>query len=172
MPGSGVIGPVNNSLRANLIDNGNQRLSIGGSAGANVTFTASSSGAINLGLPNSSGTLVTNNSMTPLAIDPGTRDIDGQTTINVSGLNYITLTDSNPASTDELFTITGGTKGQTVILELTSDMRMRLDNMGAANTIQWGRGTGVNQSMPVYATEIYKFLNNGTAWFLVDRYNL
>lgn len=99
-------------------------------------------------------------------------DVNGQTAINVANLNYIKLIDSNIATTDEIFTLTGGITGQKVMLHLQNNINMRADNAGTANAIQWGRGTTANSTRILSATEIYEFVYDGNAWFLIARYIL
>lgn len=99
-------------------------------------------------------------------------DVNGQTTIDVTDINYIQLTDSNTGTTDEIFTLTGGRTGQKVILHLQNDINMRVDNAATANSIQWGRGTTPGSTRSLLATEAFEFVYDGNAWFLISRYQL
>ena len=107
-----------------------------------------------------------------MSIDSGDKDIEGFNTLDVTGLNYITIDDSNPVTSDTLQTLTGGQKGQHLIIELKESILFEADNNGTADTIQWGRGTSSGSTLPGAATEIFEFLYNGTAWHLLARYNL
>jgi hypothetical protein len=40
------------------------------------------------------------------------------------------------------------------------------------DTIQWGRGTSVGVTLPGTANEIFRFLYNGQAWFLIELFTL
>lgn len=109
---------------------------------------------------------------TPFSVAASAIDINGLTTINAASLNYIKIVDSNPATVDEIFTITGGITGQRIILHLQSNINFRANNLGVANTIQWGRGTLANSPRIQLATEAFEFFFDGNAWFLLDRYTL
>lgn len=109
---------------------------------------------------------------TPFMVASSAVDINGKTTIDASNLNYIKIIDSNTGTLDELFTITGGVVGQHVTLHIQNNMNFRANNVGAANTIQWGRGTAANSTRPQSATEAFDFLYDGNAWFLMERYTL
>lgn len=168
----GPIGPRGPAGSNTSIDNDNQSLAMSGAVGSNVTLVAQNSGDMNLTLPSSGGTIATLNGPTPMAIDPSSKDIEGGDTIDATDLNYVTIDDTNNTSTDTLQYITGGTKGQQLIIELKEDINFYADNQDTPNTIQWGRGTGVGAVLPGSAREIFRFIHNGTAWFLVDRFTL
>lgn len=99
-------------------------------------------------------------------------DVNGQTAIDVTAINYLKLTDSNTGTTDEIFTLTGGVTGQQVILHVQNDINMRVDNAATANAIQWGRGTAAGSTRNLQATEAFEFIYDGNAWFLISRYIL
>lgn len=169
IPGTNITSPVRESQK---IDNSSQTLALSGANGANVTLIAPSSGNMSVTLPNGGGTLATINGPTPIAIAPSAKDIEGTDTIDATNLNYITITDSDTGSIDTLQNITGGSKGQQLILELNADMNFYADNQDSPNTIQWGRGTGIGTTLPASDREMFRFIYNGTAWFLVDRFTL
>jgi hypothetical protein len=171
MPGSGVVGPVDNSLQARKLDNANQTLSLTGLAGANVTLNAPVSGAVNLTLPNHNGTLVTQYDLTPVATSADL-DIEGLTTIDVTNINFVKIIDSNPGTIDLLEKMTGGQRGQRVILQLDKSLDFEADNSDTVDTIQWGRGTLPGRVLHGYTREQYEFIYNGTAWFLFGRFTL
>lgn len=172
IPASGVIGAVDESNQAKMLDNANQTLALTGTSGADVNLVAPIAGTLNLTLPSTGGTLATLTSPTPMAIDSVARDMEGISSIDATNLNYIYLTDSNITSTDILQTITGGTKGQALVIELQEKVKFQVDNSATPNTIQWGRGTVPAQIMTGQKTEILKFIHNGTAWFLLERFTL
>jgi hypothetical protein len=104
----------------------------------------------------------------------GTVDVNGLSTINIGSNNYLTLTDSNTATTEILETITGGSRGQVIFLELAEYVRFRVNNSGTPNTIHWGRGTSTNDIQPTSPSSNYRLLellHNGTHWLLVGRTN-
>ncbi len=131
----------------------------------NTTFT---------GNANFSGTVTASQFVgpTPFSVASSVFDINGLTNIDVTGLNYIRVSDSNTATTDEIFTLTGGITGQKVILRLQNDINFRANNIGTLNTIQWGRGTPANSTRLGFTTEALEFFYDGNAWYLLDRYNL
>lgn len=168
IPGSNITSPVQEST---MLDNSAQTLGLAGAAGSNVTLMTPTAGAINLTLP-STGTLATLQGPTPIAVDPFAADLEGVNSINAANLNYINITDSNITSADTLQFIYGGVKGQELIIELEEDIFFYADNSMTPDTIQWGRGTSVGANLPGSAHEIFRFLHNGTAWFLIDRFTL
>ena len=99
-------------------------------------------------------------------------DVNGQTAIDVTGINYLKLTDSNTGTTDEIFTLTGGVTGQQVILHVQNAINMRVDNAATADAIQWGRGTAAGSTRNLQVTEAFEFIYDGNAWFLISRYIL
>ena len=110
------------------------------------------------------------NVTTPVAVSQA-MDIDGVNTIDVTGLNFVPLTDSNTSTIDTLITLTGGVIGQRVSLQL-KDNSLKFDvNTAGTNRIFWGRGTSAGIRTQVQS-EIFTFLFDGTHWFLVDRYTL
>lgn len=112
------------------------------------------------------------NGPTPFSVAATAVDIDGKTSVDATNLNYIKVVDSNAATTDEIFSITGGIIGQRITLHLLNNINFRANNAGAANTIQWGRGTAANSTRVQFATEAFEFFYDGNAWFLLDRYTL
>lgn len=171
MPGSGVVGPVNKSREAELLDNSQQKLSLNGLAGADVRLTAPITGTLNLNLPSHDGTLVTLDDLTPVATSSDI-DIEGRRSIDVTNINFVKITDSNPGSIDLLETMTGGRLGQRVILELSTSLDFEADNLDATDTIQWGRGTAPGRVLRGYTREQYEFIYNGKAWYLFGRFTL
>ncbi len=170
MPGSGVIGAVDNSLKAEMIDNNVQSLALTG-IGTAVTFTTQKASTQNLTLPSHDGTLATLTDLTPVAISTDI-DMEGVETIDVTNINFVKLLDSNPASVDVLKVMTGGIRGQRVILEIGNYLQIEADNLNNINTIQWGRGVTPGRHQDAQTTEMYEFVHNGNAWHLMGRYNI
>lgn len=171
MPGSGVVGAVDESLQAKMLDNNNQTLSLTGSSGASVVLSAPVGSTLNFTLPNHDGTLATLNDLTPVATSADI-DIEAISTINVNNINFVKIIDSNPGTLETLTTLTGGQRGQRLVLELDKDLDFEADNLNTANTIQWGRGTAPGQILHGHAGEQFEFVNNGTAWYLFSRFTL
>jgi hypothetical protein len=100
------------------------------------------------------------------------KDINGLSTFNATGVNYITLSDSNTATTEVIETISGGTKGQILFLEMGDYVRFRVNNTGAPNTIYWSRGTttgDIQPTSPATDLKLIQLIFNGTHWFLTGR---
>lgn len=111
------------------------------------------------------------NVITPVAVSKEI-DIDGVTSIDVTGLNFVPLIDSNLATVDTLMSLTGGVVGQRVTIQLKqNNLMFSINNAGVANSIFWGRGTSTGLRTQVQS-EIFTFMYDGFAWFLVDRYIL
>jgi hypothetical protein len=171
IPGAGVVGPVDSSLQAEHLDNQNQTLALGGN-NSNVILNAMKTGALELNLPAHNGTLATLDDLTPVAVSHDDIDIDGVQNINANNLNFIRIIDSNPGTADTLVRITGGKRGQRVVIELADDISFEVDNQDAPNRIQWGRGTLPGDIMPGLTGHMYEFINNGSSWYLMGRYLL
>jgi hypothetical protein len=110
------------------------------------------------------------NTLTPVAVS-GAIDINAKTTIDVTGLNFVPLSDSNVATIDTLVTMTGGVIGQRVTLQIKDNWLTFDINTSGANRIFWGRGTAVGTRTQAQS-EIFTFVFDGTNWFMVDRYIL
>lgn len=171
MPGSGVVGPVDEAVQAEFLDNTSQTLSMTG-ANSDLKLNAEKTGSLNLNLPSEDGTLATLEGLTPVSISDSDFDIDNKNNINVNNINYIKVIDSNPASLDEIVRLTGGKTGQRLVIELGNDVDFQVDNQNNKNTIQWGRGTNPGTKMPGYEGYLYEFINNGKSWYLMSRYTL
>jgi len=171
MPGNGVVGAVDEAILADHLDNSSQTLMLSGN-NSDVNLNAVKTGAINLNLPDHNGTLATLSDI-PAVLNAGDEiDIEALTELNVAGLNYVKIIDSNATTTETLVSIIGGTKGQRLVLELANDMDFEVDNNGEVNLIQWGRGTVDGDIMPGFTSYMYEFVFNGTSWFLMSRYTL
>ena len=170
MPGSSVVGPVDNSIQAEMLDNNQQTLNLTGANSA-ITITAQLASALNLTLPNHDGTLATLDDLTPVAVSVDI-DIEKAEVIEVPNINFVKIFDSTPESIEVLKGMQGGKRGQRVILEIGNDMNFEVDNNGNADTIQWGRGVKPGRHQEASVGEMYEFIHNGNAWFLMGRYNI
>lgn len=170
IPGSSIISAVNNSLKADMLDNNSQRLSLSGTTGQ-VVVSKANSGQLNLTLPSRSGTLVTSIDPTPVAVG-STIDVDNQSSINVANTNYVKLIDSSTGSLDTISQFIGGVQGQRLAIEFGNTIKLEIDNTGSTNEIQWGRGVVPGRLQDALAGEIYEFVFNGNAWYLMSRYTL
>jgi hypothetical protein len=171
IPGAGVVGPVNASIQAEHLDNLSQTLSLVGND-SDIVMTTVKVGLLELNLPAHNGTLATLDDLTPVAVSHDDIDINNRQNINVNNLNFLRIIDSNPATADTLVRLTGGKRGQRVVIELADDITFEIDNQNSPNTIQWGRGTLPGDLMPGFAGHMYEFINNGSSWYLMGRYNL
>jgi hypothetical protein len=171
MPGTGVVGPVNSSIQAKHLDNLSQTLSLVGN-NSDVVMNTVKVGLLELNLPAHNGTLATLDDLTPVAVSHDDIDINNRQNINVNNINFLRIIDSNPATADTLVRLTGGKRGQRVVIELADDITFEIDNQNSPNTIQWGRGTLPGDLMPGFAGHMYEFINNGSSWYLMGRYNL
>jgi hypothetical protein len=98
-------------------------------------------------------------------------DIDGLSTLDVTGLNFIPIIDSNTGTTDTLVTMTGGVAGQRVTLQLLTNMQFQVNTVGGLNSIQWGRGTSAGPRLQ-FTREMFTFIYDGNAWYMIDRFIL
>lgn len=153
---------------AESLDDGDQTLSLGGTNGS-IQLNLASAGTSNVTMP-ATGTLATLEGLTPVGVSPQI-DIDGLTSIDVTGLNFIPLIDSNTGTIENLSTMTGGVTGQRVTIQLLTNLQFLINNIGTADTIQWGRGTSAGPRLQV-TREIFTFVYDGNAWYLVDRFTL
>lgn len=146
---------------AEALNNGSQRLVLTGNA---VTFTINvPSGGTTLALP-SNGTLLTSLSPLPIA-DGGRIDVDNVTSFNVSGVNIVTLEDSDAVNsgTDEIDTITGGVAGQRLVIIFDDRVRMINDDSHDADTLNLDSTRFFDQ----YNT--LELIYDGTAWLELTR---
>lgn len=156
----------NTALSYNTTSN---QLEVGFSGSTSPVITAAQNGDVTI-----TGSVTADKFIgpTPVAVSATAIDINGQTSIDATDLNFITITDSNTGTTDTLTTITGGVVGQKLQLQLLADMKFHLNNVATANTIQWGRGTIAGTDRTQFNTEIFEFVNDGNAWYLLSRYTL
>lgn len=171
IPGSGVVGTVDEAIQAQMLDNSNQTLSLTGSSGADIVLNTTVGATLNFTLPNHDGTLATLTDLTPVATSADI-NIDGVSTINVNNTNFVKIIDSNTGTLETLESMTGGQRGQRLVLELDEDLDFEADNLNTVNTIQWGRGTVPGQVLHGHAGEQFEFVHNGTAWYLFSRFTL
>lgn len=165
---NGSIPHATSATTAESLDDGDQTLTLGGTNGS-IQLNVPVGGSSNLDLP-ASGTVATLQGLTPMGIS-SVIDIDGLTSIDVTGLNFIPVTDSNAGTIENLTTMTGGVIGQRVTIQLLTNMQFMVNNLGTANTIQWGRGTSAGPRLQI-TREMFTFIFDGNAWYLVDRFTL
>lgn len=156
------------STTAESLDDGDQTLALGGTNGS-IQLNVPSGGSSNVNLP-ASGTLATINGITPVGVSAPI-DIDGLTSIDVTGLNFIPVQDSGAGTIENLTTFTGGTTGQRITIQLLANVQFMINNVGAFNTIQWGRGTSAGPRLQV-SREMFTFIYDGNSWHLLDRFTL
>lgn len=162
---AGPLGPVAE------LDNGNQKLNLSGGAGT-ATLNLPNGGS-NITLP-VSGTLATQTGMTPFASANNPIDIDLTETIDVTGLNFVKITDSNPGTSNLLKYITGGVEGHKVTLVMLSDIRIDIitsHEVPYDNGILWGLNMQIDPKT-TKATEVFEFVYVGSNWKLMSRYTL
>jgi len=162
---AGPLGPVAG------LDNGNQKLNLAGAAGTTVlNFPV---GGSNITLP-SSGTLATQTGMTPFSSGANAFDIDATNTIDVTGLNFIKITDSNPATPNVLKFMTGGIEGQKVTMLMQSNVRIDIITNSEV-PYDFGLFWGLNMTLDPKQTnvsELFEFIYAGKNWYLMSRYTL
>ncbi len=153
-----------------------------GATGPAGTITSNTGGTItgNLSVTNNltvggnitANTITANTFIGPTPSAATSININGLTSIDVTGKNFIALTDSDALTVETLSTITGGTIGQQIQIQLPSNIGMRflVDNLGTANKINWGQGTVSGDIRLQRINEIFVFINNGTSWYLIARY--
>jgi hypothetical protein len=162
---AGPLGPVAG------LDNGNQKLNLSGAAGTAVLSIPT--GGSNITLP-SSGNLVVSTSQTPFSSGSNSFDIDVTNTIDVTGLNFIKITDSNPATPNVLKFITGGVEGQKVTMLMQSNVRIDIitnSEVPYDNGLFWGLNMMLDPKQ-TNATELFEFIYVGKNWYLMSRYTL
>jgi hypothetical protein len=162
---AGPLGPVAG------LDNGNQKLNLGGSSGTAVLNVPT--GGTTLNLP-ASGNLVVQTSQTPFSAGASPFDIDATDTVDVTGLNFIKITDSNPATENSLKLLTGGVEGQKVTILMQTDVRIDIisnHEVPYDNGIYWGLNMMLDPKQ-THATELFEFIYVGKNWYLMSRYTL
>jgi hypothetical protein len=162
---AGPLGPVAG------LDNGNQKLNLAGAEGTAVLTVPT--GGSTLNLP-SSGNLVVQTSQTPFSSALNPFDIDATNTVDVTGLNFIKVFDSNPATPNSLKLLTGGVEGQKVTILMQTDVRIDIishHDVPYDDGIYWGLNMMLDPK-PTSATEIFEFVFVGKNWYLMSRYTL
>lgn len=90
----------------------------------------------------------------------------GVVTASVTGLNLITLTDSNNATTSEdIDTLTGAVAGQVVTIIFAEAVDVTDNETGAADTINVDSNLGLQFS----ANDSLQLIYNGTSWYEIGR---
>lgn len=166
--GSKIIGPVKS---AESLEQGSKKLFLGGSADYQILLSSKTPGIRNLELPSSGTSLLSESSAMPIAKNENL-DVDTRTSINLSDLNFIKLTDSNPLSIDRIEKLNGAKSGQMVNIQLLNDIDFFIDNQGSPDTIQWGRGSQASYWRTEQKGNILNLLYDGNAWFLISRFSI
>ena len=94
--------------------------------------------------------------------------INGQSGFDASGVNYLTVLDSDPGSVEIISTITGGTRGQILFLEMPNKVRFQVSEAGTPDSINWDANIVGTVSPNVHYT-LLELVHNGTNWFVVGR---
>ncbi|NQY81278.1 MAG: collagen-like protein [Candidatus Caenarcaniphilales bacterium] len=162
-----LTGNADTSTSARKLEDGSNSLSLSG----NHPITLLSSGPTNLTLPRS-GILVSSSSLTPISVKDSVIDIEGlgtDTAIDVSGINFITVTDSNPANkdsnADRINRLTNGVRGQ--IVTLLFEARIRVLNNDNPEINEMNLKGDSNESFGEGDT--LQVIFNGTSWNELSR---
>lgn len=162
-----LTGNADTANSAKKLKDGSNSLTLTG----NNPITLTSSSATNLILPKS-GTLVTSSDLTPVSVRDSVIDIEGlgiDTAIDVSGINFITLTDSNPANkdlnADRINRLTNGIKGQIVTLLFEARVRVLNNDNPEINELNLKGDT--NETFGEGDT--LQLIFNGTSWNELSR---
>jgi hypothetical protein len=168
--GANVIGPVQNAIAATVAQsllNGANTLQLTG--GNSLVLNTPS--AANITLP-STGTLATTTGLTPISLNSTPINLNAlgnSASVNVTGLNFIKITDSTPANTDsnadQLKRLTGGITGQRVTILFDTSVRVNnsttftLDELDLAGTTNKTFNT----------KDVLELIYDGSLWYEVSR---
>lgn len=162
-----LTGNADTASSAKKLQDGSNSLSITGNNP--ITFTSSAS--TNLTLP-SSGTLATTSGLTPISVSDSVINLEGlgvDAAIDVSGLNFITITDANPANkdsnADRINRLTNGIKGQIVTLLFDARIRVLNNDNPQINELNL-RG---NSNDTFAEGDTLQLIFNGTSWYELSR---
>lgn len=159
-PGANITGTVANATHAATAD----YATIAGSAASATSSGSITSGGRTLTTPSTGLSLLTETSMLPIA-NGGTKDINGIGTFSVTGVNFISISDSNVTTTDYLDTLTGAITGQRLTILFINDARITDTEGGAANTIN----ISDIYSNAFVTGDTVELLFNGSSWFELAR---
>jgi hypothetical protein len=168
--GANVIGPVQNAIAATIAQsllNGANTLQL---TGGNSLILNTPSPA-NITLP-STGTLATTTGLTPISLNltpVNLNALGNSASVNVTGLNFIKITDSTPANTDsnadQLKRLTGGIPGQRVTILF--DTSVRINNSTAFAIDELDLAGTTNKTFNT--KDVLELIYDGSLWYEVSR---
>jgi hypothetical protein len=168
--GTNVIGAVQNAISATTAQsllNGANTLQLSGGNSLILNTTSPT----NLNLP-STGTLATSTGLTPISLNLTPINLNAlgaNASVNVTGVNFIKITDSSPASTDnnadQLKRLTGGISGQRVTILF--DTLVRVNNSTSFLTDELDLVGTTNKTFN--ARDILELIYDGSLWYEISR---
>jgi|LakMenE01Jun11ns_1017448.scaffolds.fasta_scaffold9958915_12 hypothetical protein len=168
--GTNVIGAVQNAISATTAQsllNGANTLQLSGGNSLILNTTSPT----NLNLP-STGTLATSTGLTPISLNLTPINLNAlgaNASVNVTGVNFIKITDSSPANTDDnadqLKRLTGGISGQRVIILF--DTLVRVKNSTSFLTDELDLAGTTNKTFN--ARDILELIYDGSLWYEISR---
>jgi hypothetical protein len=168
--GANVIGAVQNAITATTAQsllNGANALQLSGGNSLILNTTSPT----NLNLP-STGTLATSTGLTPISLNLtpiNLNTLGANASVNVAGVNFIKITDSSPASTDnnadQLKRLTGGISGQRVTILF--DTLVRVNNSTSFLTDEIDLAGTTNKTFN--ARDIIELIYDGSLWYEISR---
>ena len=168
--GTNVIGAVQNAISATTAQsllNGANTLQLSGGNSLILNTTSPP----NLNLP-STGTLATSTGLTPISLNLTPINLNAlgaNASVNVTGVNFIKITDSSPANTDDnadqLKRLTGGISGQRVIILF--DTLVRVKNSTSFLTDELDLAGTTNKTFN--ARDILELIYDGSLWYEISR---
>ncbi|MFM7457512.1 MAG: hypothetical protein ACKO3R_02455 [bacterium] len=168
--GANVIGPVQNAIAATIAQsllNGANSLQLNG--GNPLILNTPS--AANITLP-STGTLATTTGLTPISLNSIPVNLNGlgnSASVNVTGLNFIKITDSTPANTDnnadQLKRLTGGIIGQRVTILFDTSVRVNNSTTFAIDELDLAGTTNKTFN----TKDVLELIYDGNLWYEVSR---
>ena len=168
--GANVIGPVQNAIAATIAQsllNGANTLQL---TGGNPLILNTPSPA-NITLP-STGTLATTTGLTPISVNSTPINLNAlgnSASINVTGLNFIKITDSTPANTDsnadQLKRLTGGIPGQRVTILFNTSVRVNNSTTFAVDELDLAGTTNKTFN----TKDVLELIYDGSLWHEISR---
>jgi hypothetical protein len=168
--GANVIGPVQNAFAATVAQsllNGANTLQLTG--GNSLILNTPS--AANITLP-STGTLATTTGLTPISLNSTPINLNAlgnSASVSVTGLNFIKITDSTPATTDsnadQLKRLTGGIAGQRVTILFDTSVRVNNSTAFAIDELDLAGTTNKTFN----TKDVLELIYDGTLWYEVSR---
>ena len=168
--GANVIGPVQNAIAATIAQsllNGANTLQL---TGGNPLILNTPSPA-NITLP-STGTLATTTGLTPISVNSTPINLNAlgnSASINVTGLNFIKITDSTPANTDsnadQIKRLTGGIPGQRVTILFNTSVRVNNSTAFAVDELDLAGTTNKTFN----TKDVLELIYDGSLWHEISR---